>query len=154
MGAENEQKRVDEATDNLTDVEIAELANKELKQKEQEIAKLRKELAVSKLYSTTDEDSTSIRMSEEECLKVINNPNSCNYDYANAVIDLYDIQAKEGDEDIWGEGTKIVVDYLRQTVEGCNGNKEAFDSVYQSKLLPDDKEVAMAYQRWKNNINK
>lgn len=154
MGAEQEQKKIEETAANLSEVEIAELANKELKRKDEEISKLKKELAVSKLYSTAEDDGAPVRMSEEECLKIINNPNSNNYDYANAVIDLYEAQAKDGEEDIWGEGTKTVVDFLRQTVEACNGNKEAFDSVYQSKLLPDDKEVTMIYQQWKKNINK
>lgn len=130
--------------DELDDDEIAKLANKEIKARDAEIAKLKKELAKSKLYSKVDEDDEK-PITEEEVIKILSNPNVSNYDYAQAVVDLCDIRESNGepnplgdDEDSHGED---VYNLFKQVLEECDGDKTKFTAIYQSRLLPDDKKV-------------
>lgn len=67
--AENETK-TNENEEELSEIEIAELANKEIRSKDDEIRKLKKDLAKAKLYSTA-EDEEEEPMSREDCIKII-----------------------------------------------------------------------------------
>ena len=67
---ELKKQKEEEEANKLSEIEIAELANKELKKKEQEIADLKKQLAKEKLYSQAEEEEREIP-TREDCLKVI-----------------------------------------------------------------------------------
>lgn len=129
----DEEQKIEE----LNDIEIAELANKELRRKEEEINKLKKELAQVKLYSTSKEEEERI-VTEEDCFKTITDINSCNYDYAQAVVDLVDIKSKSGLENPLGKNGSEVYDFFKEIIEECDGDKNRFTSIYQSKIGNDD----------------
>lgn len=125
-------------TEELTDIEIAELANKELRKREDEILKLKKELAQAKLYSTAEEEEERNPLTKDECIKIISDIKTCNYDYAQAVIDLVDYETYEGRENPLGKHGNEVYEFFKDVLEECNGDKNRFTSVYQSKIGNDD----------------
>lgn len=137
-----EQKQEQE----LTDIEIAELANKEIKSRDAEIIDLKRQLAKAKLYQEAPESQAEI-MSKEECLDVISNPNSLNYDYARAVIDLVDNCKNNGEPNPLGEDGDEVYNFFVDVIDACEGDKSRFTSIYQAKIGPDDKQVAAAYNK-------
>ena len=130
----------------LTDIEIAELANNELKKKQAEIDKLKKELAKQKLLSTAPDEEEET-LSKEECLKRINDDRVSNYDYAEAVCGLVDIAREEGQPNPLGRDGDKVYDFFKDVLEECDGDKNRFPSVYQARIGNDDPSVAMAYNR-------
>lgn len=130
----------------LSEVEIAELANKKLKEKDKEITDLKRQLAREKLLSngSPEEEEVEVR-SKEELLKVLANEHTTNYDYAEAVCDLVDLEKNEGNPNPLGEDGDKVYDFFRDVLETCGEDKSRFVSVYQAKIGPDDKAVAMAF---------
>ena len=141
MAEPNEQEQQEE----LSEIEIAELANQELKKKNAEIAKLKRELAQKKLYSTaTDEEETL--MSREECINVISDPNAINYDYAESVCRLVDIELDEGHANPLGEDGQDVYDFFKEVLEECGDDKSRFTAIYQARIGADDKTAVMAYK--------
>lgn len=141
---EQEEKLKKEA-EKLSELDIAELANKELRRKEEENAKLRKELAQAKLYSTAGDEEEE-PLSREEYIKVIGDSNTTNYDYAVAVCGLVDIEKSTGNQNPLGKNGDDVYEFLKSCIEECGDDKSRFASVYQSKIGPDDASVAMAYK--------
>ena len=149
LTAEEEAAKVAKETgSDLTDVEIAELANKELRKKDEELAKLRKELAQAKLYSLA-EDEEEESLSREECIKRISSNRTTNYDYAEAVIGLVDCETAEGKPNPLGSNGEEVYNFFKEVIKECDGDKSRFTSVYQARIGSDDKSTAMAY----NNRN-
>lgn len=144
--AENQQQEQEEE---LSELEIAELANKELKERDAEIAKLKKQLAQAKLYSTVDGEEEE-SMSREECIKVLADDRTTNYDYAQAVVDLVDIELAAGHSNPLGEDGQDVYDFFKGCIEECGDDKSRFTSIYQSRLGADDKSVAMAFNKRNN----
>lgn len=140
----NEQEIIQTA-DELTEIEIAELANKEIQKKDEEITKLKKELAVSKLYSKAEEEE-EVLLTREECIKRISDNHTTNYDYAEAVVNLVEIEEAEGRVNPLGKNGKQVYEFFKDVLEECGDDKSRFVSVYQTKLGPDDTQVAMAYK--------
>lgn len=124
-------------SEELTDIEIAELANKELRKREDEILKLKKELAQVKLYSTSEEEERN-PLTKDECIKIIGDIKTCNYDYAQAVIDLVDYEIYEGRDNPLGKHGNEVYDFFKNIIEECNGDKNRFTSIYQSKIGNDE----------------
>lgn len=145
----NENENV-ENEEELNDEEIAELANKELRKKEEEIAKLKKDLAKAKLLSTA-EDEEEEPLSREECIKRLSDMRTTNYDYAEAVVGLVDVELAEGRPNPLGKNGKEVYDFFKDVIEECNGDKTRFTSIYQARLGADDKSIAMAYNKRKRN---
>lgn len=147
MVDENEQKgKENKPEEGLTDIEIAELANKKLREKEEEINRLKKELAKEKLLSTAPDEEEET-LSKEECLKRINDDHVSNYDYAEAVCGLVDIAREEGQPNPLGRDGDKVYDFFKDVLEECDGDKNRFPSVYQARIGNDDPSVAMAYNR-------
>lgn len=130
----------------LTDIEIAELANNEIKSRDKEIMDLKRQLAKAKLYQQAP-DETPVIMTKEECMKAISNPSINNYDYAVAVCDLVDNCKANGEANPLGEDGDEVYDFFREVIENCNGDKTRFTSIYQSMIGADDTKVAAAYNK-------
>lgn len=145
-----ENKKPNEGQEELSDIEIAELANKKLKEKDAEIAQLKKDLAKEKLLSNAPEDDDEL-MSKEECIKVITDSRTSNYDYAVAVLDLVDNELSDGKPNPLGKNGEDVYNFLKDTVEECDGDKSRFTSIYQAKLGADDPSVAMAFRKRNRN---
>lgn len=137
-----------EQEEELTDIEIAELANKEIKQRDAEIAKLTKDLAKVKLLSVA-EDEEEEPISREECIKRLSDSNTTNYDYAEAVCGLVDAELSEGKANPLGKNGKVVYDFFKECLEECGDDKSRFTSIYQAKIGSDDAKVAAAYKRRK-----
>lgn len=147
MADENDkEQREREAAENLTEIEIAELANKELRKKEEEVAKLKKELATLKLYSKAEEDEEET-LTREECMKRISDSRTTNYDYAEAVIGLVDDELSKGNPNPLGKDGEAVYNFFKDVIEECDGDKSRFPSIYQARLGADDPSVAMAYKK-------
>lgn len=134
----------------LTDEDIAILANKELKKRDEEIASLKKQLAKEKLYSKAPEEKTV--MSKDDCIKVIFDGSSCNYDYAKAVVNLVDIETSEGRVNPLGEDGDAVYELFSNVIKECGDDKDRFTSVYQSKIGQDPSDVSFAYKNITKNI--
>ena len=135
-----------EQEEDLSELEIAELANKELRKKEEEIAKLKKDLARAKLLSKAEEEEEE-PLSREECLKRLSDTRTTNYDYAEAVIGLVDAELAEGKPNPLGKNGKEVYDFFKDVIEECDGDKTRFTSIYQARLGADDPSIAMAYKK-------
>lgn len=147
MADENEKEQKEkQAAENLTEIEIAELANKELRKKEEEIAKLKKDLATMKLYSKAEEEEEEA-ITREECMKRISDSRTTNYDYAEAVIGLVDDELSKGNPNPLGKDGEAVYNFLKDVIEECDGDKSRFPSIYQARLGADDPSVAMAYKK-------
>lgn len=145
---ENEQD-VEVIEEDLTDEEIAVLANKEIRKKDDEISRLKKDLAKAKLLSQA-EDEEEEPLSREECLKRLSDNRTTNYEYAEAVIGLVDNELSNGNPNPLGKNGKEVYDFFKSVIEECDGDKTRFTSIYQARLGADDKSVAMAYNKRKN----
>lgn len=143
---EQEETVVNEQQDEIT---IAEEANKVMRKKDEEIAKLKRELAQAKLYSTADEDDEE-PLSREECIKRLGDSRTSNYDYAEAVCGLVDAELAEGRRNPLGKNGDEVYKFFKDVLEECDGDKSRFTSIYQSRLGPDDPSVAMAYNKRKH----
>lgn len=144
--ANNKEQKEQETEESLTEIEIAELANKELRKKEEEIAKLKKDLAKAKLYSEAAEEEEEF-LTREECIRRISDNRTTNYDYAEAVIGLVDDELLRGNPNPLGKDGEAVYNFLRDVIEECDGDKSRFTSIYQARLGPDDPSVAMAYKK-------
>lgn len=143
----NEENKTNEQEQELTDIEIAELANKELKNKEAEIAKLKKELAKQKLYSKYDEEEDTPKLTKEENWKIVNNPNVHDYDRMEALCNLSDIEIEEKGVSSFGPQAKEITEFIRSCLEDCNGDKSKFYSIYQARIGNDPPEIALAYSK-------
>lgn len=154
MAETKTKKTTEPETDNqeqseLTDEEVAELGARLLAEKDKEITSLRKQINKMKLLSSAPDEQEQTP-TEEEYLKVIGNPHTTNYDYAVAAVGLHNIAVKEERDSPLGEMGQEVADFLQSVIDRCDGDKSVFPSVYQSMIGPDDKAVAMAYNKRKN----
>lgn len=136
MAEENKNKQNQEQEQEMDDIEMAELANKELRKRDEEISRLKKELAKAKLYSQ-EEETEEPTMSKEECLKVIGDSKTSNYDYAKAVVELCNRCEEEGKPNPLGDDGERVKDFFNECIEDCNGVKGKFTAVYQAKIGED-----------------
>lgn len=134
----------------MDDIELAELANKELRKKEEEIAKLKKDLAKAKLYSEAKEDEEET-LSREECISRLSDGRITNYDYAEAVVNLVDLELAAGHENPLGKNGEEVYDFFKECIDECGDDKSRFTAVYQSKLGADDPKIALAYKNRNKN---
>ena len=138
--------------ENLSDEEIAELANAEIRKKNEEIAKLKKDLAKAKLYSEATEESEELLLSEEYKKALSDNTNT-NYDVAYNAVKLCEAYEKEGNTSPYdavfklGEESEDVYTFLKNAVDACDGDKSQFVSIYQSMLAPDDPKIAAVYRK-------
>ena len=130
----------------MDDLEIAKLANEELKKKDKEISDLKKQLAKEKLLSQAEEEERELP-TREDCLKVINSNNTTNYDYAQAVLDLVDNARNDNQPNPLGKNGDAIYDFFKECIEECDGDKNRFTSIYQSRLGEDDLSVQMAYNK-------
>ena len=140
--AEIEEK---EQQNEMDDIELAELANKELRKKEEEIAKLKKDLAKAKLYSEAEEEEEET-LSREECISRLSDMRTTNYDCIEAVVNLVDLELAEGHENPLGKNGQEIYDFLKDCIDECGDDKSRFTAVYQSKLGADDPTIALAYK--------
>lgn len=140
-----DEKKTEETTE-LSDIEIAELANKELRKRDEEIASLKKELAKAKLYSEAEEEEKE-SLSREECISRLSDSRTTNYDYAEAVIGLVDDEIANGHENPLGAYGKEVYDFLKECLDECGDDKSRFTAVYQAKIGPDEPKSAVAYRK-------
>lgn len=140
--AENQEKE-----NQVTDEEIAEIANKEIRARDEKIAQLQKQLNIAKLYSQVSEDDEEVSLTKKECLEIISNPHSLNYDYVEAVCRLVDIELAEGNPNPLGEDGEDVYNFFKDVIDECDGDKDRFTALYQLKLAPDDAQIAAAYKK-------
>ena len=148
MAELNENK--DNEQEEVSDEELAVLANKEIRKRDEEIQKLRKQLNREKLLSKAEEEEEE-PLSREECIKRLSDSRTTNYDYAEAVIGLVDDELAKGNPNPLGRNGKEVYDFFKDVIEECDGDKSRFTSIYQARLGADDPSVAMAYNKRKNN---
>ena len=146
MADENKEKDINEEQE-MDDMELAELANKELNKKEDEIRQLKQQLAKAKLFSRAENEDDSNQMTREECIKVISDSRTTNYDYAKAVCNLVDIEVANGRENPLGSNGKLVYDFFKDCIEECGDDKGRFTSIYQSRIGNDDPKTAFAYRK-------
>lgn len=145
MGQEEQKKQ--EEQEELSDIEIAELANKEIKARDAEIAKLKRDLAKAKLLSQEEPEEPQ-RMSKEDCLKKLGDSRISDYDYAKAFVDLFDNCREEGQEHPFVvEYDEDVRDFFEDCLNECGDNKDKFNAVYQAKIGDDDAKVAFARRK-------
>ena len=142
---ENEKQTPEEE---LEDVEIAELANKEIRGKDAEIAKLKRDLAKAKLYSTAEEEEEE-PLTREECIRRLGDSRTTNYDYAEAVVGIVDLELSEGRPNPLGKNGEEVYNFFKDVLEECGDDKSRFTSIYQARLGADDPSTAMAYKKRK-----
>ena len=142
------EKENQEEQEEMEDVEIAELANRELRSKNEEIAKLKKDLAKAKLYSTAEEEEEE-PLTREECIKRLGDSRISNYDYAEAVVGLVDCELSEGRPNPLGKNGDEVYAFFKDVLEECGDDKSRFTSIYQARLGADDASTAMAYKKRK-----
>ena len=146
MAENNEQNTQEE----ITDDELAVLANKELRKRDEEIKRLKIELNKQKLLSTAEEEEEE-PLSREECIKRLSDGRTTNYEYAEAVIGLVDAELAEGNPNPLGKNGDDVYNFFKDVIEECDGDKSRFTSIYQARLGADDPSIAMAYNKRKNN---
>lgn len=146
MAVENEQNK--EKEEELSEIEIAELANKELRKKDEEIAKLKKDLAKAKLLSTAEEEEEE-PISREECIKRLSDSRTTNYDYAEAVCGLVDVELSAGRPNPLGRNGEAVYNFFKECIEECGDDKSRFTAVYQAKIGADEPQIAAAYKKRK-----
>ena len=144
----NDENDVQQTAEELTDIEIGELANKEIRKRDSEIAQLKKELAKAKLYTVATEEKEAV-MTKEDCLKVIGDNHTTNYDYANAVVELCDREAELGNPNPLGPDGEKIKKFFADVIEECDGDKSLFPSIYQARLGADEPAIAMAYKKRK-----
>lgn len=143
-----DEKETPVTEEEVNDVELAELANKEIRARDVEIAKLKKELAKSKLYSTAEED-TDEPMSREECINIISDPHSSNYDYAVGVVGLVEAELAAGRPNPLGADGDAVYNFFKDVIEECGDDKSRFCSIYQARLGADSATTTAAYKKRK-----
>lgn len=143
-----EEKENEVKIDNIEDIDIADEASKLLAEKNKRISQLEKELAISKLHSSVEEEVVELRTADD-CIKDIFNPNINQYDYAVAVCDLYDVEEREGLQHSLGEYADEVVELFKSVIEDCDGDKSNFVSLYQARIGKDDKASTLAYNKSK-----
>lgn len=138
--------------ENLSDEEIAELANAEIRKKNEEIAKLKKDLAKAKLYSEAPEESEEL-LSSGEYRKALSDSTNTNYDAIYNAVKLCESIKEEGNANPYdavfhlGEESENVYTFLKNAIDVCDGDKSQFISIYQSMLAPDDPKIAAAYRK-------
>ena len=140
------QEQIEQQAQELTDIEIAELARQKLNEKDKEIANLKKDLAKQKLLTETpSEDEEDELPTKEECIKTLGSSSTTNYDYAVAVCRLVDIETEEGRPNPLGVNGDEVYKFFKGVIEDCNGDKSRFTSIYQAKIGNDRPEDVRAY---------
>lgn len=132
-----EENKLNETAENLSEIEIAELANKEIRARDEEIRQLKKQLAKEKLLSQSEEEET-LRLSREECVKRLSDSNCSNYDYVEAVCGLVEDELDKGKPNPLGTGGDNVYKFFKDCLDACDGDKSKFTSIYQASLGPDD----------------
>lgn len=139
------EEKPENDNEEMSDISLAELANKELKEKEELIKKLEKQLAIEKLHSSGEENNEENIMSREDCINQLNKSNISNYDYAVAVCGLVDAERAEGNPNPLGSKGDEVYDFLKGCIEECDGDKHNFVAIYQARLGKDDNKVSAAF---------
>lgn len=142
MGNENE---IQANEIEMTDEEIAVLANQKIREQDKEIAKLKKELNKMKLFSTVEPDEEPV-LTRDECLKIIFDSNTSQYDYADAVCKLVECDREAGKPNPLGQEGDKVYDFLKDVLDRCDGDKDSFISIYQSRVQDDSQAIAAAYK--------
>ena len=142
MENENEVKKQEqEQPQEQDDISIAERARKEIEARDEKIKKLTKQLAEKTLLTDRPEEEEGAR-TKEDCLKVIGNKMTSNYDYAQAVVDLHDIEVAEGRKSPLGENGEEVRNFFADCIEQCDGNKNKFCAIYQANIGEDEKQTS------------
>lgn len=141
---DNNEEKVD-----ISDDEIAVLANKEIRKRDNEINELKKELAKLKLYSDAEENQESDDLSIEQYKKILSDGNASNYDIALAVTKIARHEVENGRSNPLGKDGGKVCDFFDDVIDECAGDKSRFISIYQAKIGADDKKTAMAYNKRK-----
>lgn len=142
------EQEIEQTAENMSDIEIAQLANQEIRKRDEEIAKLRKDLAKSKLYYNADDEEQE-HLTREECISRLADNGTTNYDYAEAVIGLVEAELEAGRPNPLGKRGDDVYNFLKDCIEECGDDKSRFVSIYQSKIGADSADIALAYNRRK-----
>lgn len=146
MPNESKQTEIEEVDEQLDDIELAELANKKLKEKDKEIEKLKKDLAKEKLLSNAPEEQQEEKVTLDDCNKIVGDPNSTNYDICKSYCDSVDLLREQGINSPYGEEGDVAYKFLKEVIDECDGDKQLFTHLYQAKLPADDKKISMAFQ--------
>ena len=144
-----DEKEITKTAEELSELEVADLANKEIRKRDDEIASLKKQLAIAKLYSEADEDNQKEPMSLEDCIKTINDPSSLSYDIFEAVCEDCDRITEMGGAHPLGQDGEQIEQFFRAILDECEGDKSRFHSVYQSMVPADAPQDALAYKKSK-----
>lgn len=132
----------------MNDDELAVLANKEIRKRDDEIRKLKLELNKAKLLSTAEEEKES-DVTIDDCRKAIFDSHINAYDYASAVVSLIELEEADGKENPYGKDTDDLKQLFKNVIDACEGDKSKFIPLYQASVAPDDKQVSAAYGKKK-----
>lgn len=138
----------DEQDVEISDDELAILANKEIKKRDEEIRKLKLELNKAKLLSTA-EDEKEEELSVKDCRTAMYDNHVNMYDYAKACVGIIEDAQSRGIQDAFGEDTENLRQFFSDVINACYGDKSKFIPFYQASLGPDDKQVSAAYGKRK-----
>lgn len=147
MAQDEKQKNNEQQQDQQnSDMTIAEEAAKLISEKDKRIKELETEIARAKLYRTVDTEEEPVP-TREDYLKVLSASDTTNYDYAEAVIGLRQLELLKGRPDPLGEDGEDVAAFLQSIIEDCNGDKTAFPALYGARLGQDLPADAAAYKK-------
>lgn len=136
----------------MTDEDIAIVAQREIQKAKEEAAKAKKELAMLKMLSNPEEDKAE-PINVEECIKKINNPNSTNLEYWEGVVGFVEYETERtGVSPL--EHSEEIIPFAKKCIEAANGDNKAFISMYGSELGADDQASRIAYNAWKSKQTK
>lgn len=145
MGKEVDEQEVQKTAEQMSDIDVAEEASKMLKEKDKEIAKLKKDLAIQKLYTQVEPEEET-QLTRDECIKRLSAQDTTNYDYAEAVVRLSEIEVAQGHPHPLGEDGEAITELFRGILEDCNGDKSLFPSIYKSRVGADRPEDLASYR--------
>ena len=132
----------------LTDIEIAEEARRLLDQKNAEVAKLKKELAISKLHREAPADAES--REEPWTPGVLIDPKGMSQlDLAKHFVKIqkyYNDCGKPERSPLGKQGVEVA-EFFSQCIEESEDDPELFISAYQRNLGRDSQEALMAYNK-------
>lgn len=130
----------------ISDQDIAEIARNEMAKRDEEIKKLRKELAIKSMYTQVDNQETDLP-TREECVEALSKGDTSNYDYWVYALRLRDIELAAERPDPFGEVGEELSTFVKGLIDECADDKSSFSAVYQARLGKDRPEDLAAYKK-------
>lgn len=147
MAQQNEENVTQQQnTENLSDMEIAEMARTEIANRDKEIARLNKELARQTMYTQVD-NTEAEQPKREQVIEQLSRGDITNYDYWTNVLALRQIELNEGREDPLGKHGEDVAKFVKGIIDECGDDHTSFSALYTARLGKDRPEDLAAYNK-------